>query len=223
MQANFARAQAAYLCRRRFLCTSISSIQQSVTLSLLSSYHYILLLYFQQCLLFNTSTDQVRSMEHLLFMYFSKIAFRSKVGSFTSSPVFVEHTQTTAKTRTLSYKRSIKIVHEYQINTLYYTFFPLCMTVRDVCSLWLCTSDSLYVCVCVPEYRVIFSMAPPHKIFTWASIMDCDLIEAECSHHAPSVNSPHKHQLLKKPDSASFQSPKQTKALVKSVVFHTFF
>lgn len=44
-------------------------------------------------------------------------------------------------------------------------------------------------CVCS---RVIFSMALPHKIFTWPSIMDCDLIEAECSHRVPSVNSPHR-------------------------------
>lgn len=35
-------------------------------------------------------------------------------------------------------------------------------------------------------------MALPHKIFTWPSIMDCDLIEAECSHSVPSVNSPHR-------------------------------
>lgn len=65
--------------------------------------------------------------------------------------------------------------------------------------------QSTHVCACVslsmcvfPEYRVIFSMALPHKIFTWPSIMDCDLIEAECSHHAPSVNSPHERRVLKK-------------------------
>lgn len=30
---------------------------------------------------------------------------------------------------------------------------------------------------------------PPHELFTRPSIMDCDLIEAECSRHVPSVNS----------------------------------
>lgn len=53
--------------------------------------------------------------------------------------------------------------------------------------------------------------------------MDCDLIEAECSHHAPSVNSSHKHQVLKKLNSASFWSPKQTEAQVKALAFHTLF
>lgn len=46
-------------------------------------------------------------------------------------------------------------------------------------------------------FWLICSMAHPHKIFTWPSIMDCDLIEAECSHHVPSVNSLHQHR---KPD-----------------------
>lgn len=77
---------------------------------------------------------------------------------------------------------------------------------------------SLCVHVCVLEYRVIFSMALPHKIFTWPSIMDCDLIEAECSHHVPSVNSPHKDQVLKNPDPTSFWSPQQIEAWIKGYV-----
>lgn len=79
-------------------------------------------------------------------------------------------------------------------------------------------NGSLCVHVCVLEYRVIFSMALPHKIFTWPSIMDCDLIEAECSHHVPSVNSPHKDQVLKNPDPTSFWSPQQTEAWIKGYV-----
>lgn len=80
----------------------------------------------------------------------------------------------------------------------------------------------LCLCMCVFLSTVIFSMALPHKIFTWPSIINCDLIEAECSHHAPSVNSQHEHQVLKNPNSASFQSAKQTEARVKTVLFYTF-
>lgn len=102
------------------------------------------------------------------------------------------------------------------------------MTVRDVFSLLFCCPRSwLFVCLCVCLWvflsTVIFSMALSHKIFTLPSIMDCDLIEAECSHHAPSVNSPHEHQVLKKPNLASFRSAKKTEAQLKAVLFHTFF
>lgn len=64
--------------------------------------------------------------------------------------------------------------HEYWINTLFQPSL-CCMTVCVVCSL--CS-------------RIIFSVVLLHKILMPASIMDYDLIGAEFSHRAPSVNSP---------------------------------
>lgn len=52
--------------------------------------------------------------------------------------------------------------------------------------------------------------------------MDFDLIEAECSHLAPSMNSPHRHQFWKKPVSAIFWSKKNNYAWVKDKVCHSF-
>lgn len=58
----------------------------------------------------------------------------------------------------------------------------------------------------------------PHKIFTWPSIMDCDLIEAECSHLAPSVNST---GFKEAGFSVIFVSERKKK--LKVAVFHTSF
>lgn len=134
----------------------------------------------------------------------------------------------TTKTRARPHERSIKTPHEYWINTPSITLIFSPHDSEGCLLLSLCRlCRRAFVClhVCVPEYRVIFSMALPHKIFTWPSIMDCDLIEAECSHHVPSVNSPHKHQDFlffifwgEKLDPTSFRSPKQIDAGVKNML-----
>lgn len=67
------------------------------------------------------------------------------------------------------------------------------MTIRDVFVVRL--SELVFLCVCVCLHMCVFLSTShflhcsPHKIFTWPSIMDCDLIEAECSHLGLSVNS----------------------------------
>lgn len=141
----------------------------------------------------------------------------------------------TTKTRAQPHERSIKTAHEYWINTLSITLIFSPHDSEGCLLLSLCRlCRRVFVClhVCVPEYRVIFSMALPHKIFTWPSIMDCDLIEAECSHHVPSVNLPHKHQdflkknlffFLEKLDPTSFRSPKQMLLAFKTSGIFLFF